>query len=268
MDVIQTLCLSLGFIPIWKKQCSQHSLKRVHRRRKKTPQCLAESMNSINFGKWMNTICVFILGSHRYTDLLSPSAGLSEQWYSFHGLMVPRGSCEVLESVPVSMWHFTLFVYSPYLRAKAYCCHVGVHRFFMVKSSFMFYSLSLRLTDLRERNGCFRQLSVDFLVFCMSWEFLYCLYYGCLFEGSLRNSTYFSALDLRVVPSLRFTVTLTKQIAVERWMWCCEGGSPVRSAESTGETLRVEKKWSQPSCLHFHNTYDGLSSSFCNLYLT
>lgn len=82
-------------------------------------------------------------------------------------------------------------------------------------------------THLRERNSC---LSVQCWLYSVfngpghSWAFLCHLYYGCLFGGSLRDYTYFWALDLRVVPSVRFTVLWTKQIAVGRR--CCRGGRP------------------------------------------
>lgn len=46
---------------------------------------------------------IFILGSCHYSDLLSPSAGLAVQWYSFHDLKASRGAMTYWKDVLVSM---------------------------------------------------------------------------------------------------------------------------------------------------------------------
>lgn len=74
---------------------------------------------------------------------------------------------------------------------------------FTIKSSFMISSLSLRLTNFRERNICFCQFSVDSIVFSVVLGISRSIILW-MFGGSLRDFIYFSTPDLRVVPSVRF----------------------------------------------------------------
>ena len=132
------------------------SKKSAQRKEKTTIQCLAESMCSINFGKWMNDIYLFILGSHHYSDLLSPSAGLSEQWYVFHGLKAPRGSAEVLEKCSCfHVYALSCLAYSTLNALKLHAVICESSDLFMIKSSFMISSFKSETHQFQRRKHLF-----------------------------------------------------------------------------------------------------------------